>query len=323
MRCAVLALLALRPALCGAWEVSVPTIRGLQVEQGETILIPGATNTICCQLADGRIVVAGDDRGIWSEDGGREWAPGPVGPPGKTTIDLGDGEVLGFGQSTTRRPDGLYQLGLVRSTDNWETTAPETAVFDLPLATSCGSDDGDACGGLIMHHGIIRLSDGRLMATMYGNYQGDSEMADGYPVALNLRKRRTVVVFSSDRGRSWGDPVTVAYGVMLGRGPDPDTRVLSYELVPAITQEGFCEADLVRAPNGDILCAMRSGGRIGVGKVPIFPTPMYLSRSADEGKTWTPPVPMADRGVCPSLIALDSGVIVCAYARPGGGVLSR
>ena len=67
----------------------------------------------------------------------------------------------------------------------------------------------------------------------------------------------------------------------------------------------------------DILCMMRSGGRIGVGNIPIFPTPMYLSRSADEGTTWSTPIQVADRGVCPYLVALENGVIVCAYARPG------
>jgi hypothetical protein len=63
----------------------------------------------------------------------------------------------------------------------------------------------------------------------------------------------------------------------------------------ASMQEGFNEADLTRAPNGDIICAMRSGGRLGIRKAPIFPTPLYISRSSDEGQTWTPPVPIADR----------------------------
>jgi hypothetical protein len=66
---------------------------------------------------------------------------------------------------------------------------------------------------------------------------------------------------------------------------------------------------------------MRSGGRIPVGIAPIFPTPMYVSRSSNEGKTWTPPVQVADRGVCPYLVTLDNGIIVCSYARPGGWLI--
>ena len=60
-----------------------------------------------------------------------------------------------------------------------------------------------------------------------------------------------------------------------------------------------------RSPSGDILCAMRSGGRIGVHKAPIFPTPLYVARSHDEGRSWTPPVPIADRGVCPYLVTFQ------------------
>ena len=49
----------------------------------------------------------------------------------------------------------------------------------------------------------------------------------------------------------------------------------------------------------------------------IYPTPMYMSRSSDNGKTWTPPVGIADRGSNPSLITLENGILVCVYARPG------
>jgi hypothetical protein len=102
---------------------------------------------------------------------------------------------------------------------------------------------------------------------------------------------------------------------MLCRGTDPDSHATITAVVPAVTQEGFCEADLTRAQNGDILCAMRSGGRISK-YAPIFPTPLYLSRSSDEGKTWSPPIQIADRGVCPQLVTLDNGIIVCGFARP-------
>jgi hypothetical protein len=159
------------------------------------------------------------------------------------------------------------------------------------------------------------------MVTMYGNFLGDNIPAAGYPEELRMLKCRTVVVFSADRGRSWGKPITVGYDRQLARGADPDSSVQTTATAPAVTQEGFNEADLVRAADGTIVCAMRSGGRIGVRKAPIFPTPLYFSRSQDEGKTWTPPVPIADRGVCPYLVTLHNGVIVCAYARPGSWLI--
>jgi Neuraminidase (sialidase) len=49
----------------------------------------------------------------------------------------------------------------------------------------------------------------------------------------------------------------------------------------------------------------------------IFPTPLYMSHSTDGGKTWTPPMGIADRGCNPHIVTLENGIMVCAYARPG------
>jgi len=313
--------LATPAAAAEQFKFPLPHISGLKVTAGDTFVIPGASNSIAFRFRDGRIVVVGKDHGVWSIDGGRTWTKGPRGPMSKTVIDLGSGEILMFGSSSSARDDGRYELPVVRSIDNWQTQTDELALFNIPRATFCGGDDGARHSGMIAHHGVLQLKNDDLMITMYGNYQGDNELADAYPVEFNMRKYRTIVVFSSDRGKTWGHPVTVAYKRMLARGLDSDSSVISYRDVPAVTQEGFCEPDLTRAPNGDIICMMRSGGRIGVGNVPIFPTPMYASRSSDEGKTWTTPVQVADRGVCPYLVTLDNGIIVCSYARPGNWLI--
>ena len=317
----VLAFIGIVAAPVRAEKIDVPQIPGLQVHAGKTVTIPGAENSIAHQFEDGRIVVVGKDAGIWSQDGGRTWKKGPRGPDDKTTFNLGDGQVLSINRTSVKGSDGKFTLFQRRSHDNWKTVLKEKAILDTPLATSTGGDAGDRHEGLLMHHGILRLRNGNLMATMFGNYKGDTQLADGYPEEFNFRKYRTVVVFSSDSGKSWGKPVTVAYNRQLARGTDDDSSVQTTTIVPAVTQEGFCEADLTRAANGTIICAMRSGGRIGVKKAPIFPTPLYVSRSRDEGKTWTAPVPVADRGVCPYLVTLQNGVIVCSYARPGAWLI--
>ena len=97
----------------------------------------------------------------------------------------------------------------------------ETAILDTPLATTTGGDDGNQTDGMLMHHGAVRLPNGDLMATLYGNYRGDRIPAEGYPEALHMFKCRTVVVFSSDKGHSWGRPVTVGYDRQSWRGADP------------------------------------------------------------------------------------------------------
>ena len=85
---------------------------------------------------------------------------------------------------------------------------------------------------------------------------------------------------------------------------------------PKAGQEGYCEGGLLRLPNGDILCAMRTGGRPGV-----TPTPLCLSRSTDEGKTWSRPAPIADRGVWPNLAVLPNGIVGCTSGRPDNRVV--
>ena len=79
---------------------------------------------------------------------------------------------------------------------------------------------------------------------------------------------------------------------------------------PKIGLESFCEADLLTLPNGDILCFMRTGGSRGKY------TPLYLSVSRDDGKSWEPPRPIADRGVWPSACRMENGVLVVTYGRP-------
>jgi hypothetical protein len=330
-----LASLAWILALCGSTSGSGGPKAGIEteafvVEQGSSVIVPGVESSMAFQFNDGTIVVGKGEESHWSSDLGQTWQPGPAGPSQKVAIDLGDGEIIAIGRNTKRREDGLFSGSLKRSLDNWVTIESETPVIDVPEATSTVLGGGGIIDGFLFHHGIRHLRDGRLIATMYGNYRGDTLLCDGYPPELGQLKYRTVVVFSSDRGRTWGEPVMVAYDRMLVRGVPSGHPLaeLGYEtedsrplrVGPAITQEGFREADLIEAPNGDLLCVMRSGGR-NPGAGTLFPTPLYCSRSEDLGATWSPPAQIADRGVGPDLLLLDNGVIVCTYNRPGSWLI--
>jgi hypothetical protein len=203
--------------------------------------------------------------------------------------------------------------------------------LDIPRASFTVTGSGGRVDGFLFHHGVLALSNGELIASMYGNYEGDVELCAGYPAELGQRKYRTIVVFSKDKGKTWGNPVLVAYDKMLGRGiPDdhdmvgksiPESRVSRTTVVPAVTMEGFRESDLVQAANGDLICVMRSGGRNPVPEANLFPTPLYCSRSNDNGQTWSPPAQIADRGVSPNAVAMSNGIIVCTYSRPGNWLI--
>ena len=207
---------------------------GLEIEIGETVLIqPDAWYPIVFQFADGRISVGSGSYspklGRWSTDGGHSWRDGPS-PPGQASIELGDGEVLSLNFHTKKRSDGKYTLPQRRSLDGWKTVSEETGVLDIPRSVPCGGDGAEQNDGFLMDHAIVWLKDGRLMATMYGNYDEDKTPADDYPASSHFNKYRTIVAFSSDKGKTWGNPVTVA-------------------TAPRIAQEGVCEGDLVRTHN--------------------------------------------------------------------------
>ena len=277
-------------------RIAVPEIPGLDVEPGPTVVIqPNATYAAVFQFCDGRISVGPGSyhpaSGKWSHDGGRTWQDG-LAPPNNASIELGSGEILSLGFWTKKRPDGRYTLDQKRSLDGWKTVSAETGVFDIPRSVPCGGDAAETNDGFLMDHAVMRLADGRLMAAMYGNYDEDQTPADDYPASYHFNKYRTIVVFSSDKGKTWGDPVAVAKNPKRG-------------------QEGYCEASLARRASGEILCAMRSGGSFGKF------TPCYISRSADEGQTWSEPQAILDRGVWPNLCVMPSGVIVCTTGRPG------
>ena len=76
---------------------------------------------------------------------------------------------------------------------------------------------------------------------------------------------------------------------------------------------GFSEPDIGFAPDGSILCFIRSEG----GGDRLQYAPLYLSRSTDNGVTWSDPEIFDTFGVSPELCRLDSGVMLVSYGRPG------
>ena len=89
----------------------------------------------------------------------------------------------------------------------------------------------------------------------------------------------TFIVRSSDRGQTW-DFVTAFR---------PEENNLVYGIADLPVDEGFTEADLVVTSNGDILCVNRTGHY----------SPMWQTRSTDNGRTWGTPASVGWQGVKP------------------------
>jgi len=268
--------------------VRKPNVPGLDVAVGETqVILSGRRYTGMFKFNDGDIVV-GNRR---SSDAGKTWRQA-------TPFDTGayqfpDGEIvqLGFRSRQTDRP-GIFAIDLWRSKDNGKTKRKERAILNVPEATGGTDDQGKPVAGPVCDHAIVCLRDGSLLAACYGQFKTDKVLCEVFPPEWRFYKYRTYVVRSTDRGRTWKYWATVAYD-------------------PSVGIESFCEADLLRLPGGDILCFMRTGGARGKH------TPMYMSRSSDDGRTWAKPVPIADRGVWPNACRMRNGVLVITYGRPG------
>ena len=268
-------------------RIAEPRAAGLDVRVGATQRIVPGEYLSMFKFADGSLVV-GDHR---SSDHGKTWQPAVSFHAG--AYQFPDGEIVELGFRTKRSDrDGYFTTALRRSADNGRTAKTETALLHVPEGTGGTDDDGQPSEGPAVDHAIVRLHDGSLLAAMYGCFKSDRVLIPTMPAAWRCYKYRTFVIRSTDRGKTWEYLSTVAYD-------------------PSVGLESFCEGDLLTLPGGDILCFMRTGGSGGRH------TPLYLSRSHDDGKTWSTPAPVADRGVWPNACRMQNGVIACTYGRPG------
>jgi hypothetical protein len=262
-------------------------VPGLRVDfEPPFVILPDAIYTSLFRFRDGRLAVGGRH----SADGGRTWADGPG--LGTHCFEFADGEVIGLGFNTKKLGDGVFEVPLIRSRDGGRTFATESARLNIPEATGGTGDDGKYYEGPPVDHAIVQCRDGSLLAAMYGYFTTDTVLCEAFPPEWKLYKYRTWVMRSTDRGATWDYWATVAYD-------------------PTVGIESFCEADLLPLPSGDLLCFMRTGG-----SGPTF-SPLYLSVSHDDGKTWETPRAIADRGVWPNACRMANGVLAVTYGRPG------
>ena len=111
------------------------------------------------------------------------------------------------------------------------------------------------------------------------------------------QKWAMTVLRSTDNGHSfdlWGE---------IPYAPDPAADP------KAAARDGFTEPCVNFMPDGSILCLLRTTDGHGTG-------PMYWSRSADNGRSWSKPVVFDDLGVWPQMLTLKNGVTLAAYGRP-------
>ncbi len=190
-------------------KFTVPEIDGIKVTAGNSVpILPDTKTALAFRFTDGRLVVGRGDQSMWSYDNGKTWKPGPPAPGEKVALDMGDGDIISIKRNSRRQSGDTFIAKIKRSTDNWKTVEDEEIKVNIPNVSHVRTGGGDMIDGFLFHHGLLKLPNGNLIATMYGNFEGDTELCDGYPPELGQRKYRTIVVFSRDKGHSWGDPVS-------------------------------------------------------------------------------------------------------------------
>ena len=73
---------------------------------------------------------------------------------------------------------------------------------------------------------------------------------------------------------------------------------------------GFTEPGFEILSDGTFLCVLRTTDGYG-------DSPMYITRSSDQGVSWSEPKVFTPSGVLPRLLQLENGVLVLASGRPG------
>ena len=134
--------------------------------------------------------------------------------------------------------------------------------------------------------GIIELNDGSLAAVAHGQNPKvfDHQCEDAY------------LVVSEDNGRTWHMRSVIASDETLPFGCCGDGGEMS----------------LTQASNGNLICALRTDMSIEG-----YPSDTLVCISRDNGYTWTSPKRAADSSVTPHIIALQDGIVLLIYGRPG------
>jgi len=232
-----------------------------------------------------------------SKDNGETWKKIPSEPTWVGVKELRQGHIIGIAYKTRPKEGekGTFVGELWESRDAGKTVqGPKPVLFHVPQGR--GAMGHAFHPGPLFMRSIVEAKDGSLLALMAGWFEGDDVPS---PYGGGRTQSRTYVCRSSDQGETWDYLNTIGYDPELGA-------------------EGYNEASMQRLPNGEILCVLRTGGDSCKHHQD---NPLMMSRSRDEGKTWTQPVRIGVDGVYPDLLVLSDDTVACSYGRPGASLM--
>ena len=245
-------------------------------------------------------------RTVRSLDGGKTFTPLASDVPISSMTQLADRSLVAVDFRTTLPTPGREQRTTsaqptVAGAKKFTTTFWRSHDFGATWVARHGTiSAGGAYDALFFHRGILAGRDGSLLATTHGYLHGE-------------HKYRSMLARSTDGGATWRIVATIA------------TSPAGWRI------EGRSEPTMARATNGDLVVVMRqsapvnpnvcNGARQGAALV--------ISRSSNEGATWTPARPLAGAGLDgrnissadPHLTRMPGGQLILSYGRPGNKIL--
>lgn len=247
-------------------------------------------------------------------------------------VRLHDGDLLcvfyaGYGHVSHPTPDlpRGARVCAVRSTDNGRSWGPAEVVADTPW------DDRDP-------H-VCQLADGTVICNWFTYYAGAT------PRPGNPNPYKEIwLARSSDSGHTWTEPELIrstaddhwGCSAPIRQMPDGTLIMPIYKELPdplrvwsaviTSTDGGLTwgapvmvdpenddndEPDIIRLPNGRLLCVMRSNRG---------DCTMWQSWSEDGAKSWSTSTPVGFPGHAPYLLRTSQGILLCAHRLPGTSV---
>jgi hypothetical protein len=250
-----------------------PTVK--QISQQELFVAIWASPDASLPPEDCQVAV------VRTDDGGRTW---------DDPVVFSGGEA--GGHSWIRRTDGtcVWLSYFCRPTDNRTLTcsvghsqdgmmyswSEGTISFPEPVKPWTS---GNAY--MVFARSILEMGDGSLLATMYGQFEGDP-------------KYRCLLVRSTDGGQGWDYYSTIAF--------DPEAP-----------GEGYCEPVVARTTDGDLLCVMRVSS-----SVPMW---MCRSGDDGRTWSRPKELPAYATSVFPDMVLMSNGILAVSFGRPGAHIM--
>ncbi len=271
-----------------------------------------------------------------SRDGGKAWSKITAEDEKEVRLDftLKNGVELGLRGFNTFKPLRAGALGLkpLNISGSALGSAEYYRYADLPAELRCvvmrrwktggaGAENYDApfeFPNLAMirykvgdnsETGLVALPDDMVPAYLSLGYGCTCELPDGTLLTLC---GATVVPPGEKKDLLWG--MHLMESKDGGKSWKYRSTIMSTEWPKALM--GTEEGNLVRRPNGTLLCLVRSEGCGVLGLAGGTPE-AWLVRSKDDGRTWEAPERLNDYTALPRMIALPNGVVAALHGRPG------